>query len=454
VQAALDKEAVWNLAQRIGVQTPASEIVSSSSLPPKIFPVVLKPVFSKKSTNGVVQDLRVTIARDLKTWRAALASIPPDVPVQQQQYIAGKGVGVEMLFERGVPRWAFLHERVHELPLTGGGSSYRVSIDPRPDLVQRASALLSSLKWHGVAMVEFKVTQSGEPYLMEINPRLWGSLALAIDCGVDFPVGLLCLSTGRPLPPQPTYRGGYFARNIYRDAEWFKANLKANRSDPLLLTKPVVASTIEWLRPLAGKESWDFFCWSDFGIVLHEMNALIQEHWSKCVNVVTGRVRGYYFRYVQQPRMIRELQQRQFEKVLILCHGNICRSALAAGLAALRFPNASISSAGFYSSTGRHSPDFVVSAAEQLGIDMKSHRSKRVDAKTVNEAELVIIMDMRNYDLLKRQFPKAIEKALFLGMLLPTPQLEIIDPFATPDSMPETVSKLKQAVSCLGTILH
>ncbi len=278
VQTALDKQAVWSLARRIGVRVPSSEIVSSSSVPPETFPVVLKPLFSKKSVDGEVQGYVATIARDLGQWRMALASTYSDTPVQQQQYIAGKGLGVEMLFEHGTPRWAFLHERVHELPLTGGGSSYRVSLGLRSDLVESATLLLSELHWHGVAMVEFKVTSNGEAYLMEINPRLWGSLALAIDCGVNFPVGLLRLSTGQSLPPQPKYRTGYFTRNIYRDFEWFKANLIADHSDPLLLTKPIISSTLEWLRPLAGKESWDFFCWSDLRIVLGELNTLVRKH--------------------------------------------------------------------------------------------------------------------------------------------------------------------------------
>ena len=41
-------------------------------------------------------------------------------------------------------------------------------------------------------MVEFKKdTRTGEYVLMEINPKFWGSLDLAIAAGVDFP-GLAC----------------------------------------------------------------------------------------------------------------------------------------------------------------------------------------------------------------------------------------------------------------------
>jgi protein-tyrosine-phosphatase/predicted ATP-grasp superfamily ATP-dependent carboligase len=452
IQTALNKQATWGLAQGLGIRVPSSEMVSLDSPPPEAFPVALKPVSSKMNSSGMVRDFFVTIARDLTHWRMALAYTYPGMQVQQQQYISGKGLGVEMLFEHGTPRWVFLHERVHELPLTGGGSSYRVSLPPRDDLVQSATLLLSALEWHGVAMVEFKVTPGGEAYLMEINPRLWGSLALAIDCGVDFPAGLLCLSSGKPLPPQPKYRAGYFTRNIYRDIEWFKANWKADHTDPLLMTKPVVYSVLEWLRPLAGKESWDYFCWSDLGVVLGELAALALEHLRRVVNLVTRSIRRLLLRFVQQPHILRKMRRRQLGKVLLLCFGNICRSPLAAALAAKKFPDVSFSSAGFHSETGRHSPDFVLSAAERLGVDLTEHRSKCVDAKMIDGADLILIMDTRNRELLIESFPDAIEKTLFLGMFLLEPQWEMEDPYADPDSMEKVSSEISCAVERLGKL--
>jgi protein-tyrosine-phosphatase len=395
----------------------------------------------------------VTIARDVDQWRAALGSTYRGVPVQQEQYISGKGLGVEMLFEHGALRWSFLHERVHEYPLTGGGSSYRISIELRGDLVQSATALLSALHWHGVAMVEFKVPAGGEAYLIEINPRLWGSLSLAIDCGVDFPSGLLCLSTGQSLPRQPEYRVGHFTRNIYRDVEWFKANLKADHSDPLLLTRPVVSSALEWLRPLVGKESWDFFCWSDLGVIIGELKTLVREHWTRLVRAIKRRSRNVYLRYLQQPRLIGRLRRRKIDRVLFLCHGNICRSPLAAALAARQFPNAAFLSAGFYPATGRSSPDFVLSAAGKLGVDLVAHRSQLVSAQLINEAGLVVIMDVRNRELLKIEFPHALEKTVFLGMLLPQPKLEIKDPYDYPDSMGAISSEINCAIEQLGGLL-
>jgi protein-tyrosine-phosphatase/predicted ATP-grasp superfamily ATP-dependent carboligase len=454
VEAALDKERVWMLAQRLGVRVPQSELVSVDSVPPNTFPVVLKPVFSKQQTAGTIREFTVTIARNLDQWRTALASTYAGIPVQQQEYIAGKGVGVEMLFERGAMRWAFMHERVHELPLTGGGSSYRTSVGLRDDLVASARSLLAELQWHGAAMVEFKVTPSGEAYLMEINPRLWGSLALAIDCGVDFPAGLLALATGQVVPPQPHYKSGYFTRNIYRDVEWFKTNLKANRSDPLLLTRPVGRCVLEWLRPLAGNESWDFFSWSDPGPSFREVKTIVREHWLRLVRVVKRRWRRVYLQHVQQPRVVRKLLGHRIDHVLVLCYGNICRSPLAAALITKRFPNVEVASAGFYPEAGRSSPDFIVAEGSNLGLDLAGHRSARVHAEMIDKAQLVLIMDMRNFELMEKSFPHALEKTLLLGMLLAKPALEIKDPYDEPASAAGVALKINDAVGRIGSIFQ
>ncbi len=61
-------------------------------------------------------------------------------------------------------------------------------------------SLLKSLNWIGVAMAEFKVDpRDGIPKLMEVNPRFWGSLHLAIVSGVDFPYLILKMAEGRNL---------------------------------------------------------------------------------------------------------------------------------------------------------------------------------------------------------------------------------------------------------------
>jgi predicted ATP-grasp superfamily ATP-dependent carboligase len=72
-----------------------------------------------------------------------------------------------------------------------------------------AFTLLKALDWFGVAMVEFKLDpRDNTPKLMELNPRFWGSLALAIEAGVNFPYLLLRMARGENIKPVEHYQIG------------------------------------------------------------------------------------------------------------------------------------------------------------------------------------------------------------------------------------------------------
>ena len=58
-------------------------------------------------------------------------------------------------------------------------------------------------------MVEFKVDpRDGIPKLMEVNPRFWGSLQLAIVSGVDFPYLILKMARRESFEPILHYACG------------------------------------------------------------------------------------------------------------------------------------------------------------------------------------------------------------------------------------------------------
>jgi len=86
---------------------------------------------------------------------------------------------------------------LREKPPSGGVSVLRESIALPQPMTQYALRLLQNVGWHGVAMVEFKVDRhTGVPFLMEVNGRFWGSLQLAHDAGVNFPLLLYRMACG------------------------------------------------------------------------------------------------------------------------------------------------------------------------------------------------------------------------------------------------------------------
>lgn len=104
-----------------------------------------------------------------------------------QEFIIGKAHGFYALMNHGEVVAYFMHERIHEVPPTGGPSAMAKSFYDE-ELIAAGSRMLRELKWHGVAMVEFKKdVKDGQYKLIEINPKFWGSLGLSIATGVDFP---------------------------------------------------------------------------------------------------------------------------------------------------------------------------------------------------------------------------------------------------------------------------
>ncbi|MBW4933410.1 carboxylate--amine ligase [Marinobacter sp. F4206] len=165
------------------------------------FPVVLKPFKSKILEGDRIISTRVLIAESAEEARSLLKSHSFfSYPFTIQSFIVGTGQGVFALFDHGEAVCYFSHRRLREKP-PGGGVSVLSESAPIDDALKVSSEqLLGSVGWHGVAMVEFRVADEGTGYLMEVNPRFWGSLQLAIDSGIDFPWWLYLVCTEQQMP--------------------------------------------------------------------------------------------------------------------------------------------------------------------------------------------------------------------------------------------------------------
>jgi predicted ATP-grasp superfamily ATP-dependent carboligase len=74
-------------------------------------------------------------------------------------------------------------------------------------LEEKVTALLTDLAWFGIAQVQFQQPPRGEPVLIDLNGRFYGSMALAIAAGVDLPAMWADLALGRPVQPVPAKIG-------------------------------------------------------------------------------------------------------------------------------------------------------------------------------------------------------------------------------------------------------
>ena len=212
------------------------------------YPVVVKPSRSRVLAAKGWLSTGVTYANN-ETELDALPALPPQVyPVLLQERIHGPGEGFFALYAQGKPVAFFAHRRLREKPPSGGVSVLRESAEIAADTQTHGTALLGALQWHGVAMVEFKRCENSHRlYLMEINARFWGSLQLAIDSGVDFPLMLAKIAAGET-PAPARHRVGVRSR-------WLLGDL-----DVLIrvLTKPRESLNLPANFPSRGKLLWEF----------------------------------------------------------------------------------------------------------------------------------------------------------------------------------------------------
>ena len=183
--------------------SPAPHVVQGLEAIP--IPAVIKPRISSGSFGIVYVKKREDL---IPSYQSVHQRFP--FPLIQEWIPDGGGTyGLSALFDEASNiKAAFVHKKLRMYPVQGGPSTLREGVE-HPQIMELGLSLLKSLNWVGVGMVEFKVdSRDGVPKLMEVNPRFWGSLQLAIVSGVDFPYLILRMAKGESFEPVLRYKVG------------------------------------------------------------------------------------------------------------------------------------------------------------------------------------------------------------------------------------------------------
>ena len=424
-----------DIAKRCGIPLPRSVILTSSndlplseSLP---YPFYGKPVSQKiwKGLAGFALSSTLIHNREqLSTWVAKTTRF---CPVILQEKLPGLDIDIGVLCDSGEILLEIANRSLHEISPSEGGSPYQVTIPIPDDLRSMAETLLGQVGWHGLAMLHFRC-DGDRIWLTGAGGGVWGSMALAISAGIDFPRWYADLALHKTRPPAAlSPRTGLYQRTLHRDVIWLWSRLNLDRTGASTPTCPLLGSAREGVRLLLGKERWDCLRLSDPWPFLHELKGIMQFLNKELLPRTRSQKERIRSRYI--------LRDRRPKKILLLCHGNICRSPYAEH----RLRNLltsdlfEIRSAGFYPTPDRPPPPSYRALVSERGIDLTDHRSTLVDTRLTRWADLIVIMDQLNWRHIMGLRSAEEEKTVWLGAWRQEgADMEIEDPYGkTPEKV-------------------
>jgi protein-tyrosine phosphatase len=160
---------------------------------------------------------------------------------------------------------------------------------------------------------------------------------------------------------------------------------------------------------------------------------------------------------LRRRRVHAALARRSPATLLVVCHGNLCRSPFAAAVLAraLKDTGMRVESGGFVAPS-RPSPPEAVAVAARRGVDLSAHRPRGLTAELVHSADLVVVMDAAQQRELCHRFGRLPRDVLMLGDLDPVPiaARAIRDPVGQGvEVFEESYARIERCAAALGRVL-
>ena len=211
------------------------------------YPVALKPRIASGGKGF----------RKIESRAELEASYAPAVekfgPMLVEEYIPQTGTQYkcDVYIDRGGEvKSAFVYEKPRWYPVAGGSSCCNVTVD-RPDLIARSVKLLQKIGWRGYADLDLiEDPRDGSVRIMEINPRICGSIKIAFLAGIDFARQILEDASGMPVTGYSDYGKGIVMRRFLADCAWWAKSPNRFRAKPCWFNPFFHGQIFSWADPL------------------------------------------------------------------------------------------------------------------------------------------------------------------------------------------------------------
>ncbi|MCE8014826.1 low molecular weight phosphotyrosine protein phosphatase [Halomonas sp. MCCC 1A17488] len=107
-----------------------------------------------------------------------------------------------------------------------------------------------------------------------------------------------------------------------------------------------------------------------------------------------------------------------FQRILIVCIGNICRSPVAEAILRAKLPQREFSSAGLGALVGQGVEPTARELAEAEGLDVSQHQARQLTADMLQAADLILVMSDGQRRAVGELEPAALGKTMRLGRWL------------------------------------
>ena len=142
-----------------------------------------------------------------------------------------------------------------------------------------------------------------------------------------------------------------------------------------------------------------------------------------------------------------------FNKILVVCVGNICRSPTGEALLKKMLPQKDIRSAGVQALVGHAADEQAKKIALQRGGEMHAHIAAQFDIEMCQEADLILVMETSHTNAVEKICPTVRGKVMLYGQWLTNK--EIADPYRQSDDMFELVyQQIEAAANKWAAKLH
>ncbi len=396
----------------VAAEDEAESLVRSFGLP-----LVLKPRRSwDEETVGGKRSARI-----VRTHAALQEALDDGIAGEWivEGFFDGVGVGVSVLARDGELLAAIQHRRLQEEHETGP-STRRVTVELDPQLLSWVRDLARATRLDGVAMFEFRWQPAKDSYvLLEVNPRFWGSLPLAVAAGMDFPAMLVAAHSGRELRCRFDYQTGLAKADLL--GEHCRVIDRIGQSPTLAGRLRAAAAAFAHLAGLLRRAAFDSWAEDDPEPFVLERRAAF------------GRVREGIAKRLPQPARLRSMRLRQHLRtllgreraddlrLLIVGNDNVCRSPFAEELLRARITSlrgVAVDSVGLGARDDRPPTAAALAAAAQFGIDLSGHRARSLTPAALLSASAIIVFDYETAERLTSARPDLEATVLALPDLI------------------------------------